>query len=93
METRGATSPDKSRVSAASKATKKVRYARLADEQPEENDILNDMPYASSHGGRERVNKGSGSNVRKHEIYENTSYIPNTKVRILETPMSSSLSF
>lgn len=31
--------------------------------------------------------------MRKHEIYDNTSYIPNTKVRILETPMSSSLSF
>jgi hypothetical protein len=31
--------------------------------------------------------------LRKHEIYENTYYIPNSKVRILETPMSSSLTF
>lgn len=93
MEKRGAMSPDKARVSTTSKATKKVRYARLADDQPEEDDILNDMPYASSLSGRERVKIGSSSSVRKHEIYENTSYIPNTKVRILETPMSSSLSF
>jgi Predicted membrane protein len=31
--------------------------------------------------------------LRKHEIYDNTYYIPNTKVRILETPISSSIMF
>jgi hypothetical protein len=31
--------------------------------------------------------------MKKHEIYDNTYYIPNSKVRILETPISASLSF
>lgn len=52
------------------------------------------IPYVSSHNvaimHRDKYAKGS---LRKHEIYDNTYYIPNTKVRILETPMSSSLSF
>jgi hypothetical protein len=32
-------------------------------------------------------------NLRKHEIYDNTYYIPNNKIRVLEIPMSSSLNF
>lgn len=31
--------------------------------------------------------------VRLHEIYENTTYIPNTSLRLLEIPMNSSLTF
>jgi hypothetical protein len=72
----------------------KVRYARLADEPAEEEDVLNDLPYQNS-SMLSRPSKGGSSKsaLKKHEIYDNTSYIPNTKVRILETPMSSSLSF
>ena len=40
-------SPAKARVSTA-KNTKKVRYAKLADEPAEDDDLLNDLPYTSS---------------------------------------------
>ena len=33
------------------------------------------------------------SGKRDHEIYENTYYIPNDKLRLLEVPMNSSLRF
>ena len=32
-------------------------------------------------------------NLRKHEIYDNTYYIPNNKIRLLDIPMNSSLAF
>ena len=34
-----------------------------------------------------------GSDVKPHEIYENTEYIPNTALRLLEIPMNSLLTF
>jgi len=37
--------------------------------------------------------KKQSENLRKHEIYDNTYYIPNNKIRVLETPMASSLTF
>ena len=40
-----------------------------------------------------REEKAKVNQLRKHEIYENTYYIPNNKVRVLEIPMNSSLSF
>lgn len=40
-----------------------------------------------------REEKANVNQLRKHEIYENTYYIPNNKVRVLEIPMNSSLSF
>lgn len=33
------------------------------------------------------------SNFRQHEVYEDTYYIPNNKLRLLEIPMNSSLNF
>lgn len=33
------------------------------------------------------------SDVKPHEIYQNTQYIPNTALRLLDVPMSSSLAF
>lgn len=41
---RGGT-PDKGQSRISTGKTKKVRYARLADEPAEEEDILNDLPY------------------------------------------------
>ena len=76
--------------------TKQVRYARLENEAPAEEEEKQDnywrsqLPYISSAGAAGSQKEG---NVRKHEIYDNTYYIPNSKVRILETPISSSLSF
>jgi hypothetical protein len=34
-----------------------------------------------------------GQVVRPHEIYDNTNYIPNTGLRLLDVPMNSSLTF
>jgi len=71
---------------------KKVTYARLPEDTNADDDL--DMPYVSSHSvARGEKPTTINNNLRKHEIYDNTYYIPNTKVRILETPMSSSLSF
>lgn len=76
---------------------KKVTYSRLPEDAHAADDLDDggaNLPYVSSHGvGRERAGSSKNNNLRKHEIYDNTYYIPNTKVRILETPMSSSLSF
>ncbi len=39
------------------------------------------------------MKKKKSENLRKHEIYDNTYYIPNNKIRVLEIPMASSLTF
>lgn len=39
------------------------------------------------------LSKNDRLNLRKHEIYDNTYYIPNTQIRLLEISMNSSLSF
>ena len=36
---------------------------------------------------------GKGGELRPHEIYENTQYIPNKELRLLDIPLNSSLSF
>ena len=36
---------------------------------------------------------GKGGEMRPHEIYENTQYIPNKELRLLDIPLNSSLSF
>ena len=36
---------------------------------------------------------GKGGEVRPHEIYENTQYIPNKELRLLDIPLNSSLTF
>jgi hypothetical protein len=35
----------------------------------------------------------ASQNLKKHEIYDNTYYIPNNKIRMLEIPINSSLTF
>ena len=75
------------------KKTKTVTYSRLPEDTHADEDDRMNMPYVSSQNVSMSREKQSKNNLRKHEIYDNTYYIPNTKVRILETPMSSSLSF
>lgn len=58
------------------------------DEKQEEDPWRSQVPYTSSAGAAQK-NEG----MKKHEIYDNTYYIPNSKVRILETPISASLSY
>jgi len=36
---------------------------------------------------------GKGGEPRPHEIYENTMYIPNKELRLLDIPLNSSLNF
>ena len=48
--------------------------------------------YARLHEEEDAEPKEEG-HLRRHEIYDGTYYIPNTKVRVLEIPMNSSLSF
>lgn len=36
---------------------------------------------------------GKDTEVRPHEIYENTQYIPNKELRLLDIPLNSSLPF
>ena len=66
-----------------------MRYTRVAEDEDEkqEDPFESQLPYTSSSGAT--LQEG----VKKHEIYDNTYYIPNSKVRILETPISASLSF
>ena len=39
------------------------------------------------------VPMGNNATIRGHEIYENTTYIPNNQLRLMEIPMTSSLAF
>jgi hypothetical protein len=39
------------------------------------------------------VGKSGKQELRPHEIYDRTDYIPNTALRLLEVPMNSSLTF
>ena len=44
--------------------------------------------------GQYQVSAGaSGQVIRPHEIYDNTNYIPNSSLRLLNIPMNSSLAF
>ena len=70
---------------------KQVRYTRLAEDFEEEK--LDAAPTFIQATSKESQNHAQQKGLLKHEIYENTYYIPNSKVRVLETPMSSSLSF
>lgn len=87
---------DKPRTPSKSPARsrKQVRYQRLPEDIAEEEEK---DPVMSVSGPRlsaaESQALRESSQVKKHEIYENTYYIPNNKVRVLETPMSSSLTF
>lgn len=76
----------------AGSKVKQVRYTRVAEDAPEEDEKQDEfwqtqVPYTTSAGAAQN------EVMRKHEIYDNTYYIPNSKVRILETPISASLSF
>jgi hypothetical protein len=91
---KSATSPKKPALNTlgAGNTVHQVRYARVAEDDPAEDEKGEDfwrsqVPYTSSQGAAQT------DGVKKHEIYDNTYYIPNSKVRILETPISASLSF
>jgi hypothetical protein len=74
---------------------KQVRYEKLREDEDDANlgDPTSDsfwrsqVPFTSSQGAAQQ------EGIRKHEIYDQTYYIPNSKIRILETPISASLTF
>lgn len=71
-------------------STKKPSYSKLNQEDnldTFEEDILESPDFV----GRGAELKKSGK--RDHEIYDNTYYIPNDKLRLLEIPMNSNLLF
>jgi len=41
----------------------------------------------------QKATGGPVDEIRPHEIYEHTSYIPNKSMRLLDIPMNSSLTF
>ena len=53
----------------------------------------NDILLMEAQSINKNVKPDESQNLKKHEIYDNTYYIPNNKVRVLEIPMSSSLVF
>ena len=55
-----------------------------------EEDVLKGIIGSTSFS---KPNVPENKEIKRHEIYDNTYYIPNNKLRLLETPMNSSLTF
>ena len=87
--------PDKhSKKSTRSKKSRKStgRYSKLnVQEEDEEMEMidLNQINY----GAIASAQIGKGGEMRPHDIYENTQYIPNKELRLLDIPLNSSLQF
>jgi hypothetical protein len=66
------------------------KYSKLRKDEDEIEMVnLNDLHY-----GNADISKiGAASELRPHEIYENTQYIPNSELRLLDIPLNSSLAF
>ena len=62
----------------------KKEYTKVADELEDYEDFIDDM-------GSYQIKNKKGK--RDHEVYKDTYYIPNDKLRLLEIPMNSSLFF
>ena len=86
-KSRGGPSRRSSRKSSAGK------YSKLRGTEPGEDEIemvdLNQINF----GALAIKDIGKGGEMRPHEIYENTQYIPNKELRLLNIPLNSSLSF
>ena len=69
------------------------QYSKLRETDTHEDEIemvdLNQINLGALAVG----NIGKGAEMRPHEIYENTQYIPNKELRLLDIPLNSSLSF
>ena len=69
------------------------KYSKLRGTEPGEDEIemvdLNQINF----GALAIKDIGKGGEMRPHEIYENTQYIPNKELRLLNIPLNSSLSF
>lgn len=76
--------------SARSRGTKfdKINNADDLDQYTEFDENDNDALLADG-----MVDNKPKSGKRDHEIYDNTYYIPNDKLRLLEIPMNSNLTF
>ena len=84
--------PDKhSKKSTRSKKSRKStgRYSKLNVQEDDETEMidLNQINY----GAIAQREIGKGGEMRPHEIYENTQYIPNKELRLLDIPLNSSL--
>ena len=79
---------NRSRRSRKSTGTK---YSKLNTKEVEETEM---MDLNNLNVGLEAVKAiGKETEVRPHEIYENTQYIPNKELRLLDIPLNSSLPF
>ena len=67
------------------------RYSKLRDVEDDETELM-DL-NAINMGVIAQREIGKGGEVRPHEIYENTQYIPNKELRLLDIPLNSSLTF
>ena len=67
------------------------RYSKLRDIEDDETELM-DL-NAINVGVLAQREIGKGGEVRPHEIYENTQYIPNKELRLLDIPLNSSLTF
>ena len=69
------------------------KYSKLRETDVPEDEIemvdLNQINF----GALAVKDIGKGGEMRPHEIYENTQYIPNKELRLLDIPLNSSLSF
>ena len=52
-----------------------------------------DLNNLAALGAIAQAEIGKGGQLRKHDIYENTQYIPNKELRLLNVPLNSSLNF
>lgn len=70
-------------------AKKEVKYSKL--DQSKVEDQLEDYDDYMEEMGSYQIKNKKGK--RDHEVYKDTYYIPNDKLRLLEIPMNSSLFF
>ena len=88
------TSPRKRSRSISSQRSKRDGYSKVkqADQTVEMTDLAttDDLMSQQVHIP---IGQSGKQQMRPHEIYERTDYIPNTPLRLLEVPLNSSLTF
>lgn len=68
------------------------KYSKLRDEDDDEIEMM-DLNNLADIGALAQKDIGKGGELRPHEIYENTMYIPNKELRLLNIPLNSNLNF
>jgi|TARA_B110001450_G_scaffold249405_1_gene266767 nucleosome binding factor SPN SPT16 subunit len=74
-------------------AASEAKYSKVDNQKVTQFDDMNDYGDEDFDGFGDISQMKHKKGKRDHEIYKDTYYLPNDKLRLLEIPMNSSLTF